>query len=111
MAMTDVAESVLYSFGDQYMATVERWASCGEPIELSRDARWWGMLQQAGGLAVGAVEILFHRATASSARKGERLERYFRDVTMYRSHVSAQQIDFAIRNAAFYLGASEDWIV
>jgi 3-hydroxy-9,10-secoandrosta-1,3,5(10)-triene-9,17-dione monooxygenase len=109
MAMTDAAETILYGFGDQYMESVRRWASTGQPLELAQDARWWAMLQQAGGLAAGAVETLFHRATASSARKGECLERYFRDVAMYRSHVSAQQIDFAVRNAAFYLGASEDW--
>ena len=73
-------------------------------------ARWWGMLQQAGGLAAGAVETLAHRTTSSATGRGTRLGRYFRDATMYRQHVSSQQIDHAVRNAALYLGASEGWM-
>lgn len=109
MAMTDAAETILYGFGSQYAEQTSAAAETGVPIPLTQDARWWAMLQQAGSLACDAVETLFHRATASSARRGDRLMRYFRDVSMYRGHVSAQKSDFAVRNAAFYLGATEDW--
>ena len=109
MAMTDAAETIIYGFADQYHRATDHWAKTGE-FELSRDARWWALIQQSGSLAADAVETLFQRASASSARKGERLQRYFRDVAMYRGHVSAQKFDFAVRNAAFYLGATEDWI-
>ena len=68
------------------------------------------MLQQAGGLAASAVETLAHRSTSSSTARGTRLGRYLRDVTIYRQHISSQQIDHAVRNAAFYLGASDVWM-
>jgi 3-hydroxy-9,10-secoandrosta-1,3,5(10)-triene-9,17-dione monooxygenase len=110
MAMADAAETILYGFADQYMAAASEWAETGTPIALEQDARWWAMLQQAGGLAAGAVEILAHRSTSSSTGRGTRLGRYFRDVTMYRQHISSQQLDFAVRNAAMYLGASETWL-
>jgi 3-hydroxy-9,10-secoandrosta-1,3,5(10)-triene-9,17-dione monooxygenase len=109
-AMTDAAETILYGFADQYQEALERSARCGEPIYVAQDARWWALVQQAGGLAAGAVETLMHRATSSTSGRGERLGRYFRDVTMYRQHISAQQGDFAVRNAALYLGAGERWL-
>jgi 3-hydroxy-9,10-secoandrosta-1,3,5(10)-triene-9,17-dione monooxygenase len=110
MAMTDAAETILYGFADQYMAGLTR-AAEGEPTTgTKQDARWWAMLQQAGGLAASAVETLAHRSTSSATARGTRLGRYFRDVTIYRQHVSSQQLDHATRNAAFYLGASDVWM-
>jgi 3-hydroxy-9,10-secoandrosta-1,3,5(10)-triene-9,17-dione monooxygenase len=110
VAMTDAAETILYGFADQYTAAAAR-AAAGEPtLNQEQDVRWWGMLQQAGGLAASAVETLAHRSTSSATARGTRLGRYFRDVTLYRQHISSQQIDFAVRNAAFYLGASGPWM-
>jgi 3-hydroxy-9,10-secoandrosta-1,3,5(10)-triene-9,17-dione monooxygenase len=110
MAMTDAAETILYGFADQYTEALRR-AAAGEPTMGSQqDARWWAMLQQAGGLAASAVETLAHRATSSATGAGTRLGRYFRDVTTYRQHISSQQLDHAVRNAAFYLGASDVWM-
>ena len=106
-AMTDAAETILYGFGEQYMTAVAR-AAGGEPaMNAVQDARWWSMLQQAGGLAADAVELLAHRSTPSSTARGTRLGRYLRDVTMYRQHISAQQHDFAVRSGALYLGAAD----
>ena len=111
MAMTDAAETILYGFGEQYMEAVHAWADRGAPLTREQDARWWALLQQAGGLAATAVETLAHRATSSTTGRGTRLGRYFRDVTMYRQHISSQQLDFAVRNAAIYLGASDTWLL
>lgn len=108
-AMTDAAETILYGFGDAYTATLRRAAETGEPVDPAQDPRWWAMLQQAGGLAASAVEQLTHRATSSTTGRGSRLGRYFRDVTMYRQHISSQQHDFAVRNGAFLLGATDTW--
>jgi 3-hydroxy-9,10-secoandrosta-1,3,5(10)-triene-9,17-dione monooxygenase len=110
MAMTDAAETILYGFAEQYLEAAGRWADTGEPWPSAQDARWWTMLQQAGGLAAGAVELLAHRSTSSSTGRNTRLGRYLRDVTMYRQHVSSQQIDFAVRTGAYYLGAAERWL-
>jgi 3-hydroxy-9,10-secoandrosta-1,3,5(10)-triene-9,17-dione monooxygenase len=110
-AMADAAETIVYGFADQWMEATERWAAGGEAIRPEQDARWWAMLQQAGGLAASAVETLAHRVTSSNTGKGTKLGRYFRDVTMYRQHISSQQLDHAVRNAAFYLGANDYWLV
>jgi 3-hydroxy-9,10-secoandrosta-1,3,5(10)-triene-9,17-dione monooxygenase len=108
--MADAAETILYGFADQYTAAAAR-AGAGEPaLNQEQDVRWWAMLQQAGGLAASAVEMLAHRATSSATARGTRLGRYFRDVTLYRQHISSQQFDFAVRNAAFYLGATGPWL-
>jgi 3-hydroxy-9,10-secoandrosta-1,3,5(10)-triene-9,17-dione monooxygenase len=109
-AMTDAAETIVYGFGDQYMEALHRAAAGENTMNPEQDARWWAMLQQAGGLAAGAVETLAHRSTSSATGKGTKLGRYLRDVTMYRQHISSQQLDHAVRNAAFYLGASDDWL-
>jgi 3-hydroxy-9,10-secoandrosta-1,3,5(10)-triene-9,17-dione monooxygenase len=109
-AMTDAAETILYGFGEQYMEAVERWAATGTPFGREQDARWWAMLQQAGGLAAGAVEVLAHRSTSSHTGRGTRLGRYLRDVTMYRQHIASQRTDVAVRAAAYYLGAAERFL-
>jgi 3-hydroxy-9,10-secoandrosta-1,3,5(10)-triene-9,17-dione monooxygenase len=110
IGMTDAAEAVLYAFGREYLERATRALETDEPIPLTQDARWWAMLQQAGNLAAGAVETLMYRAPPSTSGKGQHMGRYFRDVTTYRQHVSAQRSDFAVRNAAMYLGESDRWL-
>jgi 3-hydroxy-9,10-secoandrosta-1,3,5(10)-triene-9,17-dione monooxygenase len=61
-AMADAAETIVYAFAREYLETARRSVETGERIALTQDARWWAMLQQAGGLAAGAVEILMHRS-------------------------------------------------
>jgi 3-hydroxy-9,10-secoandrosta-1,3,5(10)-triene-9,17-dione monooxygenase len=108
--MTDAAEAVLYAFAREYLERATQAVETGERIPLSQDARWWAMLQQAGGLAAGAVETLMHRSPPSTSGRGQRMGRYFRDVTTYRQHVSAQQSDFAVRNTALYFGLTDRWL-
>ena len=55
------------------------------------------------------MELLFHTAGSSPTRKGARLQRYFRDVTMYRTHVSAQELNFATLVARAHLGKPTGW--
>jgi 3-hydroxy-9,10-secoandrosta-1,3,5(10)-triene-9,17-dione monooxygenase len=108
--MTDAAEMVLYGWAREYMETATRSVETGEPIPLTTDARWWAMLQQAGGLAAGAVETLMHRSPPSTSGAGQRMGRYFRDATTYRQHLSAQQSDFAVRNTQLYFGLTDRWL-
>ncbi|HEY2590664.1 MAG TPA: hypothetical protein VGI35_03650, partial [Steroidobacteraceae bacterium] len=42
--------------------------------------------------ACEAVEMLFKAAGASVSKRGERLQRYFRDVQMYRVHIQSQPL-------------------
>ena len=37
-----------------------------------------------------AVELVFRTGGSTAARKGERIERYFRDLNMVRTHVTLQ---------------------
>jgi len=109
-ARADAAEAIVLSFADQFTEAAQESIDTGVPISQERDARWWAMIQQAGGLAYEAVQEVALRATSSSLGAGRPLARYLRDATTYRQHISSQQGDFAVRNAAMMLGASEHWL-
>ncbi|MGH6981617.1 MAG: hypothetical protein ACREFC_10455, partial [Stellaceae bacterium] len=57
--------------------------------------RLWGMMQQAGRLASEAVDVVFCNASSAATKKGQKIERYYRDVGMYKSHISSQILNFA----------------
>ena len=52
--------------------------------------RVWGTSREASRAACEAIEMLFHSVGASVVRRGERLQRYFRDAQMYRVHFQSQ---------------------
>lgn len=92
MGLVDSAEELLYAAAERFM---RRTRELGQAYTLEEDARIYAVLQHAGDLAARAVEHMFHTGGSSAARRGERLERYFRDVAMYRGHLSAQRLDLA----------------
>jgi 3-hydroxy-9,10-secoandrosta-1,3,5(10)-triene-9,17-dione monooxygenase len=104
MAKAEAAEAILMAGAQRYLALCERWARTGAPFEVEDSLRLWTMLQQGGALASEAVELLFHAAGAFATRQGNRLQRYFRDVQMYRTHSSAQREEFATYLARRHLG-------
>jgi hypothetical protein len=53
--------------------------------------------------ACECVEMLFHSAGAATAKRGDRLQRYFRDVQMYRIHIQSQAVVPVLR-AQVHLG-------
>jgi 3-hydroxy-9,10-secoandrosta-1,3,5(10)-triene-9,17-dione monooxygenase len=87
--LTDAAENLMIRGGEVYMEKCQRWAADGTPITVEENLRLWAMLQEAGRMAADAVELLFKNAGTSVTRKGSRMERYFRDVQMYRAHPSS----------------------
>jgi 3-hydroxy-9,10-secoandrosta-1,3,5(10)-triene-9,17-dione monooxygenase len=111
VARADAAEAIVLSFADQYYEAARASIDSGVAIPETQDARWWAMIQQAGGLAYEAVQEVALRSTSSSMGAGRPLARYLRDATTYRQHISSQQGDFAVRNAAVVLGASDRWLV
>jgi 3-hydroxy-9,10-secoandrosta-1,3,5(10)-triene-9,17-dione monooxygenase len=111
VARADAAEAIVLSFADQYYEAARASIESGVAIPETQDARWWAMIQQAGGLAYEAVQEVALRSTSSSLGGGRPLARYLRDATTYRQHISSQQGDFAVRNAAVVLGASDRWLV
>jgi len=103
--LADAAEGILIAAGDKYMWQCRHWAATGTPINIEDDLRLWGMVQHAGRLAGEAVDIVFANASSASTKTGQKIERYYRDVGMYRSHISAQILNFAapIARAHFHL--------
>jgi len=66
--------------------------------------RLYAMIQQAGQLAAHAVEIIFAAAGSSAAKRGTRLQRYYRDMAMYRGHIAAQYLTTAGELARVHFG-------
>jgi 3-hydroxy-9,10-secoandrosta-1,3,5(10)-triene-9,17-dione monooxygenase len=111
VARADAAEAIVLSFADQYTEAGRESIDTGVAVPQTQDARWWAMIQQAGGLPYEAVQELALRSTSSALGGGRPLARYLRDATTYRQHISSQQSDFAVRNAAVELGASDRWLL
>ena len=104
LAQTDAAEALLLRTLETYMEYCRRWAADGTLITVEDNMRLWAMFQQAGRMACEAVEMLFHTGGSAPARRGHRLQRYFRDVAMYRGHISAQYLNFASGVARAHFG-------
>ncbi len=109
LALTDAAEAILLQGCERYMEYCRRWAKDGTAITVEENMRLWTMIQQGGRLASEAVELLFHTAGSSTTRKGSRIQRYFNDVAMYRSHISSQFSIFAGMIARAHLGKPTGW--
>jgi 3-hydroxy-9,10-secoandrosta-1,3,5(10)-triene-9,17-dione monooxygenase len=109
MTLTDSATALLLASAEQYMQLLRRWGEDGTPFTLEDQVRIYGMVQTAARLASEAVEHLFHNASSFSAKKGQKLERYFRDVAMYRSHMSAQYLNIASGLSRIHFGLPFGW--
>ncbi len=104
LALTDAAEAIVLRAGEEYMERARRWVRGGAPFSREDDVRRSAMLQQAGQLAAHAVEIIFAAAGSSAAKRGTRLQRYYRDVAMYRGHIAAQDLTTAGELARVHFG-------
>jgi 3-hydroxy-9,10-secoandrosta-1,3,5(10)-triene-9,17-dione monooxygenase len=103
MSLTDAAEAVTMAAVNHYMELCDRWARSGEPILPKENMKIWGMAQEAAQLGVRAVDLLFETAGARGTLGNSRLQRYFRDIQMYRVHTTAQA-PFTTLRAQFHLG-------
>jgi 3-hydroxy-9,10-secoandrosta-1,3,5(10)-triene-9,17-dione monooxygenase len=95
VTLCDAAEAIMIRTGQMYMEYCERWAETGQPITVEDNLRLWGQMQHAGQLASQAVDTVFNNASSAAAKKGQRIQRYYRDCAMYRSHISSQYLNFA----------------
>jgi 3-hydroxy-9,10-secoandrosta-1,3,5(10)-triene-9,17-dione monooxygenase len=103
MNMADAAEAITMAAVHQYTEQCDRWARDGTPIAAGDTLKLWGMSQEACKLACGAVDMLFETAGARAALGGQRMQRYFRDIQMYRVHTTAQP-NFATLRAQAHMG-------
>jgi 3-hydroxy-9,10-secoandrosta-1,3,5(10)-triene-9,17-dione monooxygenase len=106
-ALADSSEALLYQAGERYMEHCHRWASKGVPFTKEDDIRLFGILQQAGRLGSEAVEVLFQTVGSSAAKRGQRMQRYFRDVAMYRGHIASQYLNWASGFARVHFGLAD----
>ncbi len=90
MNMTDAAWAITLSAVEEFTRQVARWAADRTPIRMEDTLKLWGMSQEACKLACGAVDMLFETAGARAMLKGQRMQRYFRDIQAYRIHTTAQ---------------------
>ncbi len=102
--LVDSAEALLLEAGRRYMAHCRQWADDGTTFTIQDDFRLYGMVATAGRLAVDAVQLVFDASGASATRAGSRMQRYLRDVAMYRTHPVAQYEPRARVAGATYFG-------
>jgi 3-hydroxy-9,10-secoandrosta-1,3,5(10)-triene-9,17-dione monooxygenase len=95
LALTDSAEGLLMNVAERYMELSQRWADTGEPFSREDDVRLYAMLQQAAQLALKAIDVILAAASSSAAKRGQRIQRYYRDVAMYHGHIAAQYLTTA----------------
>lgn len=104
MTMADAAEALVLAGADRYTAACTALVERGEPFTMELDCRIFGIAQRAAEMASEAVALLFRSAGSSAGMRGQRMQRYFRDASMYRGHVSAQYRWTARRLAEIHFG-------
>lgn len=102
--MIDAAEAAVLHAAEMYMEMCHREVQEGVPFTVDDDFRLWGIIQNAGRLAWEGTELLFRTAGSSAARNGQRIQRYYRDMSIYRGHFSAQFESLASAFARVHFG-------
>jgi len=90
MCRADAAEALTLSATGLHTQQAEAWMKDGRPITRADTMKVWGIAREGCRAACECVEMLFHSAGAASAKRGDRLQRYFRDTQMYRIHIQSQ---------------------
>jgi 3-hydroxy-9,10-secoandrosta-1,3,5(10)-triene-9,17-dione monooxygenase len=99
LGMLDAAERLVLNSADVYMEYCRRGLEGGPPFSLEEDLKLVASLQHAGRLSWEAIELMFRTSGSSAAKDGERMQRYYRDASIYRGHLSSQ-----FERTAHYLG-------
>jgi 3-hydroxy-9,10-secoandrosta-1,3,5(10)-triene-9,17-dione monooxygenase len=89
-ALTDTAESALMQVAATWTAYAHDAAGSGIETTDEQQRRLLMICQQIVELSTQAVDTIFRSAGTSATRKGESIERCFRDVNMIRTHVTMQ---------------------
>jgi 3-hydroxy-9,10-secoandrosta-1,3,5(10)-triene-9,17-dione monooxygenase len=97
LCRADAAEALTLSATRLYIEQCNRWMKERQPITAADTLRVWGTAREGCRAACECVEMLFHSAGASGAKRGDRLQRYFRDVQMYRIHFQSQAVTPMLR--------------
>ena len=104
LGMLDAGRRLVLDAGDQYMEYCKRGLAGGAPFTMEEDLTLVTSLQHAGRLAWEAIELMFRTSGSSAAKDGERMQRYYRDASIYRGHLSSQYERTAHYLALAHLG-------
>jgi 3-hydroxy-9,10-secoandrosta-1,3,5(10)-triene-9,17-dione monooxygenase len=89
-ALVDTAEAALKQMATTWTAQAHAVVERGIETTDEDQRRLLMICQQIVELCAEAVDIVFRTAGTSATRKGEAIERCFRDVNMIRTHVTMQ---------------------
>ena len=98
MCRTDAAEALTLAATRRYLELCQQWMKSRAPVTAEDTLQVWGISREGCRAACEAVEMMFHSVGASVVRRGERLQRYFRDVQMYRVHFQSQAFSPVLRS-------------
>jgi 3-hydroxy-9,10-secoandrosta-1,3,5(10)-triene-9,17-dione monooxygenase len=99
LGLLDAAERIVLSTAGTYMEYCRRGFEGGEPFTLEEDLQLVTSCQQSGRLSWEAIELMFRTSGSTAAKDGEKMQRYYRDASIYRGHLSSQ-----FERTAHYLG-------
>jgi 3-hydroxy-9,10-secoandrosta-1,3,5(10)-triene-9,17-dione monooxygenase len=111
IGMVHAAERLAIDGGRRIMEACRRTYEGGEPFSLEEDMLLFAGAEHGGRLVFEAVELLWRTASSSAAKNGQRLQRYYRDISMYRGHLSAQYEIIAQRLSQLKLGLMGEMMV
>jgi 3-hydroxy-9,10-secoandrosta-1,3,5(10)-triene-9,17-dione monooxygenase len=103
-ALVELADAGVQRAAREYTELCRRDAEEGVPFDDVADRRLLLYQQRAVQSAVEAVDLLFRTAGTSAARPGERMERYFRDMSTIRTHLTMQYDRTAENYARLHFG-------
>jgi 3-hydroxy-9,10-secoandrosta-1,3,5(10)-triene-9,17-dione monooxygenase len=98
LCRADAAEALTLAATRLYVDQCALWMKSREPITAEDTLRVWGTSREGCRSACEAVEMLFQTVGAAVVRRGEPLQRYFRDVQMYRVHFQSQAFSPMLRS-------------
>jgi 3-hydroxy-9,10-secoandrosta-1,3,5(10)-triene-9,17-dione monooxygenase len=104
LTMVDAAESLLNDVGNLYTEHARAWYDDAVPFTWKMDTRLRGRVHQAGRLAADAVDLLFQNAGSSAAMYGQRMQRYYRDISVFKGHPTGTVDTAAVVHAQTYFG-------
>ncbi|WP_433290230.1 hypothetical protein ACQPZQ_43105 [Pseudonocardia sp. CA-142604] len=89
-AYVDTAEAALHQVARMWTELARRSMETDVLVSDADDRRLVLIEQQVVELASNAVEAIFRTSGSSASSRGQRIERYFRDLSMIRTHATLQ---------------------
>ena len=93
--------TAIQSLAERYVVAVRDHA----PVTDRETLRIWGLAREACKMACECVDLLFHNTGATAGRTDLNLQRWFRDIEMYRIHIQSQPM-VPTQRGAMELGAA-----